>query len=307
MAAHGTALARAVSDGSDWLVTADDPIAALQLDCGGALPGVIAVPALLEAVRKARRYELKLARSIVAQSASETVTAWVEVEPRQDGEAGCEITLRNWHARPLPPDDIEAIQARRASIDRHLAELTAILDAGQRLLAVAATAPDLRELAAEMAAGIGRPWTDFVEIEGSSHQQPIHWRLLDGAQVSTSVSPRAWRVSLFPRVLHGAEPVGFELCLTSDEPLAMPRRRQQQASAEPAEVHGAQGVIGRDVAPVLRQPIARIIANAETIRTRLAGPLADEYSDYAADIAAAGQHLLALLDDLSDLEVVEFG
>jgi signal transduction histidine kinase len=56
---------------------------------------------------------------------------------------------------------------------------------------------------------------------------------------------------------------------------------------------------------VLRQPIARIIANAETIRSRLAGPLADEYSNYAADIAAAGQHLLALIDDLADLEVVE--
>lgn len=63
--------------------------------------------------------------------------------------------------------------------------------------------------------------------------------------------------------------------------------------------------IGRDLSPVLRQPIARIIANAETIRTRLAGPLADEYSNYAADIASAGQHLLALIDDLSDLEIVE--
>jgi signal transduction histidine kinase len=59
------------------------------------------------------------------------------------------------------------------------------------------------------------------------------------------------------------------------------------------------------VAPVLRQPIARIIANAETIRTRLAGPIADSYADYAADIAAAGQHLLALVEDLADLEVVE--
>jgi signal transduction histidine kinase len=66
-----------------------------------------------------------------------------------------------------------------------------------------------------------------------------------------------------------------------------------------------QRIIGQELAPVLRQPIARIIANAETIRTRLAGPLSDEYSRYAADIAAAGQHLLALLDDLSDLEVVE--
>jgi signal transduction histidine kinase len=63
--------------------------------------------------------------------------------------------------------------------------------------------------------------------------------------------------------------------------------------------------IGREIAPVLRQPIARIIANAETIRTQLAGPLSDEYSQYAADIATAGEHLLALIDDLADLEVVE--
>ena len=56
---------------------------------------------------------------------------------------------------------------------------------------------------------------------------------------------------------------------------------------------------------MLRQPVARIIANAETIRTQLAGPLAEEYSNYAADISSAGEHLLALIDDLADLEVVE--
>jgi hypothetical protein len=43
---------------------------------------------------------------------------------------------------------------------------------------------------------------------------------------------------------------------------------------------------------VLRQPIASIIANAETIRTRRAGPVAEDYAAYAGDIAAAGRHLL---------------
>ena len=57
--------------------------------------------------------------------------------------------------------------------------------------------------------------------------------------------------------------------------------------------------------PVLRQPIARIIANAETIRARLAGPLRAEYSEYAGNIAAAGNLLSGLLEDLADLEVVE--
>ena len=73
--------------------------------------------------------------------------------------------------------------------------------------------------------------------------------------------------------------------------------------ATPAPPKGSG--IGLDIAPVLRQPVSRIIANAETIRTQLAGPLADEYSAYAADIAAAGEHLLALIDDLATLELVE--
>ena len=55
----------------------------------------------------------------------------------------------------------------------------------------------------------------------------------------------------------------------------------------------------------MRQPVSRIIANVETIRTQLAGPLAEEYSNYAADIASGGEHLLALIDDLITLELVE--
>jgi signal transduction histidine kinase len=93
---------------------------------------------------------------------------------------------------------------------------------------------------------------------------------------------------------------GFELHLVAEQPLDHP---------VPAAVTPGKPIfstaIGREIAPVLRQPIARIIANAETIRTQLAGPLANEYSNYAADIAAAGEHLLALLDDLVALEVVE--
>ncbi|WP_342747335.1 sensor histidine kinase [Novosphingobium guangzhouense] len=56
---------------------------------------------------------------------------------------------------------------------------------------------------------------------------------------------------------------------------------------------------------MLKQPIARIVANAETIRTRLAGPLPDAYAEYAGEIAGAGKLLLDLLDDMADLEVVE--
>lgn len=290
---------RAISDGADFLVSADTAIATLQMRCGGELPGMIAVPALLEIVRKARRYGLRLARTIQAQDGANAITAWVEVEPLAGEDAGCEILLRNWHAAPLPVEDAAEAESRRAELDRHFAELTARLDAGQKLLTVHAEAPDLVTLAAAMEAGFGRPWTDFVTIAGSVQHQPLHWRLLDGAEVAVAGSQRRWRACLFPHAGPGREPAGFELCLVSDEPL--PALEGDAGAVAPPH----HRLVGQDIAPVLRQPIARIIANAETIRSRLAGPLDEAYASYASDIAAAGEHLLALVDDLTDLEVVE--
>jgi signal transduction histidine kinase len=113
-------------------------------------------------------------------------------------------------------------------------------------------------------------------------------------------SERQWKAHLIPMGHPEPGSAGFELHLVAEEPPADDPLHPAQAKRPPFGT-----AIGREIAPVLRQPIARIIANAETIRTQLAGPLASEYSDYAADIASAGEHLLALLDDLADLEAVE--
>ena len=42
----GAFFARARTDGRDWLVEADEPLAGLQLRSGGELPGIVATPAL---------------------------------------------------------------------------------------------------------------------------------------------------------------------------------------------------------------------------------------------------------------------
>jgi hypothetical protein len=303
VAGEGAVLARASCDADGRLLAADEPLAGLQLRCGGEIPGTIAIPALLELLTKARAFNLKLARVIRAGDGDEAVTAWVEVEPHGDGSAAIAVT--GWQVRPTQPENPAEVAAHRAAIDRTLAELTARLDAQQCLLAVESGAPDLVELAATMRAGLGHPWTDFVTLEGNSHRQPMHWRLLDGAALKIAGSTRGWRASLLPQDGPGAEPGGFELCLTADTPLLAAVMPEPAVPDGPIMPSNGPGLVGRDIAPVLRQPIARIIANAETIRTRMAGPLAEEYSQYAADIASAGQHLLALVEDLADLEVVE--
>ncbi|MDG2003847.1 MAG: sensor histidine kinase [Novosphingobium sp.] len=300
MVADGAILSRAVSDADDRLVLADELLASLQLRCGGELPGTIAIPSLLEVVRKVRRYQLKLARQVSGQDHEEAFGAWVEVEPRSDGEIGCEIFLRSIRRSALPEEASDRAEERRIAIDRHLAELTARLDGRQRLLAVESDAADLAELRETMLDGIGELWTNFVTFNANSHHQPLHWRLLDGAQVTVAGSARSWRATLIPTPAPGSEPSGFELLLVSDEPL---QSGPVQLVHDLAPVPPA--LIGEDIAPVLRQPIERIKANAETIRTRLAGPLSQDYANYASEISAAAEHLLGLLDDLSDLEVVE--
>src|SRR5690606_30378945 len=200
-----------------------------------------------------------------------------EVAPSEDGE-GCQLSISGWHSAPLPAADGGEAARRHAGIARHLAELSARLGARQELLSVDSQCAALAPLVERMRAGLGRPWTDFVELEGSAHEQPMHWRLLDGARLRLDGSTRHWKAHLVP--LGQPEPgsTGFELHLVADEP---PEEEGAGTGHLPA---GFGAAIGKEIAPVLRQPIARIIANAETIRTQLAGPLASEYSNYAADI-----------------------
>ncbi len=142
-----------------------------------------------------------------------------------------------------------------------------------------------------------------MDLGGSFEVQPVHWRLLDGARLRLAGSLRDWRATLVPLGEGQPGDHGFELLLCADQPL--PEPAMTGTDAAPVAVRPRGPGIGLEIAPVLRQPVSRIIANAETIRTQMAGPLAEEYASYAADIASAGEHLLALIDDLTTLEMVE--
>lgn len=299
MAGAAPFVATARTDERDWLVEAEEPLAGLQLRSGGELPGIIATPALLELVSQSRRDGMRLARAIEARDDIETVTAWVEVEPDPEG-GGCTIGLADWRASRLVDEDLTAAEARRAAIERHLAELTARLGPGQEVIAVDCESAELAELAERLRKGRGRRWTELVDVAGDARRHGIHWRLLDGARVAVTGSARKWKAVLLPLGKPETAPTGFELLLVADEPPV-------EGAAEPVVDSLFGATIGREIAPVLFQPMSRIVANADTIRSQLAGPLSDEYSRYAADIATAGEHLMALVDDLVDLEAVEAG
>ncbi len=137
---------RARSDAEDRLVEAEEPLAGMQLRSGGELPGTIATPALLELVRKARRFGLKLAR---ARSRRRT-SARSSPPGRSDARRGRGRRLRH-RPRQLAGlaaparGPVAAAQSRRAEIDRELAELTARLDPQQGVLSAEASSPELQQ------------------------------------------------------------------------------------------------------------------------------------------------------------------
>ncbi|PLK25097.1 sensor histidine kinase [Porphyrobacter sp. TH134] len=293
-----------LTDARDRLLSADAPLAELQERCGGDLPGTLAIPELLALVQQARRMGLKIARSFSAFDGEAEVTGFARIHPlgEHDG-GGCEVLVENWQRSPLVQPSTREFAARLDAIDRATAEVSARLDARQQLQVLSTSAPDAAALQVAALAAHGTVWSALVELTGITHHQPLHWRLLDGAACRFAGSQRHWRVRLIPLGPDEQNPSGFELLLIADEPMA---EETPPDHAEPAAAEASPArLVGMSLTPVLRKPVARIIANAETIHARLAGPLREEYSEYAGTIASAGQHLAAMLDDLADLEVVE--
>lgn len=282
---------RARCDNADRLIEADETLAALQVRGGGSFPGALAVPGLLALVRKARVTGVPLTSLLTIQDDSQPISFRASATPDVEGTL-LEITEWTLSAQAWNAEDSGVSEA----LLRQLAEAHVVLDAEQRIISGTVDGPDLGEFGTALRQGFGRFWTDLVSLRGSTHRQPLHWRLLDDAELNIAGSLRNWRARLMP-----LKTGGFELLLSSDTVLG----GAVAASTEVGPNPEFKGLLGRNLAPALRQPINRIIANAETIRTRLAGPLARQYVGYAGDIAEAGRHLLGLVEDLADLETVE--
>lgn len=284
-------------DGSDRLVEADEALAALQVRLGGTYPGALALPGLLALVRRSRMAKLTLSGQIAVADLEQPLSFRARATP---DEEGTRIEVTEWGLAADAWAGQDGAVTDHALL-RQLAEAHVVLDAEQRVVSGIADGVDLAEFGVAIRQGFGRYWTDLVEVDGSAHRQPLHWRLLDGARLRISGSARDWKASLLP-----LRSGGFELLLIAETVFAIaPVTPADKALMVEEAVPDWKGLLGRKLAPALRQPINRIIANAETIRTRLAGPLAEQYVAYAGDIAEAGRHLASLVEDLADLETVE--
>lgn len=305
--------ARVTGDGR--LVSADAELLRLQEQAGGRLGELLLLPALARLAALTHRLHTPIERPVVIGDDAQEIRAHGRFIP--EGE-GVRIELVDWLATPAPTldsgegggDALPAVLPRR------------IIPPG-----VVRWASDVRlrlvMVEADAAWGLGdRAWLgrSLSELFNLTPDDDGWFALLTGLADNAGFAGQSARVALgaaegtimvlraqamidddggFTGFVGEAVPVGFGQ-LPPD--VAVPTLDEG-----PSNLLGSLDTrsFAMRVDGVLRRPLGRIIANAETIAGQLQGPVREDYVRYASDIALAGRHLLDLVDDLADLQAVD--
>ena len=274
------------------LIFADDALRRLHHRAGGVEGGALAIPGLAVLAALTHQLKMRLSRSVKVADADEDLELWVEASIEGDH---AKLSILSWRA--LPTRHLQSgpyVDPKQFDTNKDYSELQ--FDARFRLVG-----------ASGVVATLIQP-SDFGRLSGEILSEIIGdgdraGEIIGAAQTQNGFSERTIQlvtglsasISGLPIFLQNGKFSGYVCQLRFvDQPVYVPTPVQ------------APGILfGRQLAPVLRQPLGRIIANAETIGSELNGPIRENYALYAKDIANAARHLVALVDDLGDLEAVE--
>lgn len=283
-------------DGDDRLVEADDGFAGINARAGGAAGQPVAVPQVAALVRLARRLRILVSRAVTIADGDRDLECWLKAAPR---EGGVTLTLSVLRERPAwrrpaatsrlgatpPPPGAEWGWA--CDVDLRLTALPPDAGARHGFDAAAALGQPLTSLFAfEPAEDGSMPILDAVAGRSDFDAQPATLRA-SGERVTLAATARRDSAHGFAGYVGGVY------------------RAADEAPAGPADPRATVAGFHARLERILRAPLGRIVAHADSITAAGDEPLGAHYADYAADIAAAGRHLLGLVDDLVDLEAIE--
>ena len=286
-------------DGDGRLAAAEPRLAALHRAAGGEEGGPLAVPQIATLARLARRLGIVVSRAAVAAEGERDLDLWVRAQP---AESGVDLEITGWTARPPRAPAPAPHAERQADFLRASADWMWETDSGLRFTALsAAAAAAAGKAPAEL---IGQQLTRLFALrEDAEGELPLltalaGQRRFDG-QVAELRGGRGglYRLDGVPLVDGAGRFGGFRGSATAITTSAPP--------PAPEPVATPPSAFAERLNQALRAPLADIIANAETIGAQPEGPIRSDYAGYATDIATAGRHLLALVDDLVDLQAIE--
>lgn len=285
----GTQLLNPISgevDADGRLVSADDALARLHERAGGRKGELLAVPAIKTLALLSIKLQMKLSRAVRVADDNENLELWIEIDPTPDK---AKLSIISWRVLP----DVRRVGHADNPIQIAHDNVMKFDPVGRLVRATGNAAHGL------VPPDFGRDGRALLAnlFEAGEGLDMLLSSLSEGKTTSACTLKRVSDAGLFHvrgrSVANGYELL-FERLETPGHPVELPK-----------ESPAAGALFGKNLAPVLRQPLGRIIANAETIGSELQGPIRENYALYARDIANAARHLSALVDDLGDLEAVE--
>lgn len=290
-------------DGCDRIRAADDLILRLQAAAGGEADGRIAIPQIAAVARLARRLDILIARPLLIGGQDYDIRLWIRAKPVGDG---VDLEFSEWQESPHADGDATAAQ-RAAQISLAPDGVEWRTDGQMRFLYLGADV----EIAA--------PGDEFFDAFSSGGNGPDRLageisarRAFFGLTVRLARDSRRVRLSGHPLFDVDGAFLGYRgkisFCQEGETVAGGVAPPTTTGEGEDMPLEGGDVVLpdfGRRLDLALRQPLGRIIANAETIKGQMEGPLRTDYTAYAADIADAGRHLMELVDDLADLQAID--
>ena len=290
------AIGRVGRDGR--LLDAEPRLSDLNARAGGRQGAPLAIPQIASIARLSQRLGVAISRNIIAADGEDDIDLWVRAEPDADG---VRLEVSGWRPRAAwraVPDE-----GREDDFLRSDADWVWECDSAMRLTHLSIEAGARHGFDAGKI--LGQPLTLLFALEADDEGAlPILTAAAEQGRFEGQVAElrgtgRRVRLSASPRVDALGRFAGFSGAAEMIDPAA---EAPVQPPAPPAVFTSE---FGQRLDRALRQPLSRIIANADSISAQVDGPLRADYADYAGDIANAGRHLLSLVDDLADLSAVE--
>ncbi len=268
------------------LIRADGPVLRLHLLAGGQDGGTFAIPSLAALAAATHKLQMRLARAVKVADEDEDIELWVET---QIIENVARLNIIGWRSE----QKMGNASAREGQIDSLDGVIELLFNQQFLLISVSGDGGNIHINIGDQASDVfqAKRGGNQTLLDAITQHFPIQSNdILIGESdqiYSVSGEPKRDKTHLF---------IGYSCQF----------RREVSALAIATESVDNQGqLFGLNLGTALRQPLGRIIANAETIGSKLQGPIRDSYATYAKDIADAARHLVTLVDDLGDLEAIE--
>jgi signal transduction histidine kinase len=295
-----TEIVNATVDAQGRLIFADPRLEALHRDAGGEPGGKVAIPQIATLARLARTLAIPVSRPVMIADGNRTLDLHVRAR-LVDGNVSLAIT--GWNNVVV----LEAYDISHSGREHDFARLEADgaweTDRALRLLRLSSGID--ANLGSGFATLIGKPFASVFALEADTDGDlPLLAALAQRVPFS---GQRATLAGFAGQPIEIAGEPTFDAAGHFAGLRGTVTRVGDQLgiAAEEDTLPSANDGFAERLDSALRTPLGRIVSHADAIGDQDAGPLRHDYVDYSKDIAAAGRHLLGLVDDLVDLQAIE--